>query len=145
MVYKWKATKVYSFVPFWDSIHHWKTKNTAKNQNFCKNCILWNIKQRKTQVPEKSQNSCKIKQKINIFWAQTGSKLSSVVAPKDYQKFSDGLQQEHSFKRSGCQVSVSVYFLFSTLPGRSTTFFLVQDPIVVGLGAITPVNNIIWN
>ena len=36
---------------------------------------------------------------------------SPAVAPKRYHKFSDR------------QVSLSVYFLFLTLPGRSTTFF----------------------
>ena len=36
--------------------------------NFRKNHILKNIKYCKTQVPEKSQNSYKIKQKRNIFW-----------------------------------------------------------------------------
>ena len=60
---KWNAPKVYAFGPFWGPIYHRKTKNIAWNQNFCKNYILRNIKQRKSQVPEKSQNSCKIKPK----------------------------------------------------------------------------------
>ena len=33
----------------------------AKNQDFCKTYIRRNIKQRKSEVPEKSRNSCKIK------------------------------------------------------------------------------------
>ena len=36
--------KVYSFDPSCGPMHLWKTKNTVKNQNFCENYILRNIK-----------------------------------------------------------------------------------------------------
>ena len=39
---KWNAVEVYSFGPYWRPIYRRKTKNIAKNQNFCKNCILRN-------------------------------------------------------------------------------------------------------
>ena len=82
---KWDAPKVYSFGPFSDPIYRRTSKNIAKNQNFCKNNILKNIKC-KSQVPEKSQNSCEIKQK-KVFWGvQIGSKLppSHGTAPKGH-------------------------------------------------------------
>ena len=84
-----------------------KTKISAKTASLGKS----------NSVRPRSQKNHRILVKLNkketIFWAQTGSKLppSPVVAPKGYQKFSNS------------QVSLSVYFLFSTLPGRSTTFF----------------------
>ena len=40
--FKWNVPKVYSFRPFWCWIYCWKTKNIAKNQNFCIKRILRN-------------------------------------------------------------------------------------------------------
>ena len=63
-------------------MYRWKTKNITKNQNVRKNYILRNIKQRKYQVPEKIQNSYKIKQKKTFWGVQIESKLPPVAAPK---------------------------------------------------------------
>ena len=41
-------------VLFWAQIYPWKTKNTAKNQNFLRNYILRTIKLHKSQVPDES-------------------------------------------------------------------------------------------
>ena len=60
-----------------------KPKILLKNQTFCKNYILRIIKQRKSQVQEKSQNSCKIKRKKNYL----GPNWPPVTVPKAYQKF----------------------------------------------------------
>ena len=60
---KQDVPKVYNFVPFLGPIYPRKTKNIAKNQNFFKNCILRTIKCHISHVPEKSQNSRRIKQK----------------------------------------------------------------------------------
>ena len=98
---------VHSFVLFWGPIQHWKTKSIAKTTSLG---ISNSVRPR----PQKNNRILvKVNKKETLFWAQTGSKLppSAVVAPKDYQKFSDS------------QVSFSVYFLFLTLPGRITTFF----------------------
>ena len=51
---------------------------------------------------------------------------------------------------SGCQVSSSGYLLFSTLPRRNDNVYFGSGPnwpILGGLGAITPVNNVrlSWN
>ena len=118
-----------------------KPKNITKTQNFCINCILRNNQQRESHVPEKSQNSWKIKPK-NIFWAQIGSKLLPWV--------------EGSFKNSHIAYNrtIHLYFLdvkfqllgichFRLQPEEITTFFFVQDPFlpIFGFfGAITTVN-----
>ena len=44
------------------------------------------------------------------------------AVPKGHQKFSHSLQEGLRSTLSGCQVSVSVYLLFSTLPRRNSRF-----------------------
>ena len=62
------------------TVYCYKTKNTAKNQNFCKKKnILSYIKLCKFQVLEKLKNSCKIKQKnphfLNPNWVKRLSEI----------------------------------------------------------------------
>ena len=65
--------KVSSFCPILGPIYPQKTKNLARNKNFSRNCIHCTIKLHKSQVPHKSQNSCKNFQIYKtIFWSQNG-------------------------------------------------------------------------
>ena len=108
-------------------------QNITKNQNFHKNCILRNIKQCKTQVSEKSKNSCKIKQKRKFFF---GPKLGLNCPLWLRQRV---IRNSHIVNNRTFWMPSSSFFVYSVLE------FWLWDPIVpilVSFGAITPVNNI---
>ena len=59
-------------IHFWAQFTPQKTENTAKNQNFPRNCILRTVKWHKFQVPDKLQNSYKNYQKTPFFGPRIG-------------------------------------------------------------------------
>ena len=58
---KWNAAEVYSFGPFWGPIYFRKSKNIAKNQDFCKKSILGN-----NYVSPRSQKNHRILEKLSL-------------------------------------------------------------------------------
>ena len=105
-----------------------------------------------SQVPEKSQNSCRIKEKkLGVGWgwggwggSQIGSKLPPGPTSKVYQKFSH-IYNGIIHLLSGCHVSSPGYLLFSTLRRRNDNVYFGSGPnwlILGGLGAITAVSNV---
>ena len=110
---KWNAAKVYTFGPVWGPIYCWKTKNIAKNQDFCKNCIL-----RNNNVNPRSQKNHRILGKLS---------LKTFFGPKlglNYHHGSKGHSKIlKAYKRTGCQVSVFWYLPFPTLVRRNHKVF----------------------
>ena len=60
--------KVDDFRPFLDPIYPRKPKILPKTKIFSRTYILMTIKQHKSQVPDKSQNSYKINLVVLKFW-----------------------------------------------------------------------------
>ena len=102
-------------------------------------------------LPLGNQKNClkpNFMQKMHSQEYQTTQVLGSRKITGPHQRF---IRNSHiSYNRvihllSGCQVSSSGYLLFSTLPRRNDNVYFGSGPnwpILGGLGAITPVNNV---
>ena len=106
-------------VYFWAQFTTGETKNITKNQNFCKTYILRNTKYQKSQVPEKWQNFCKIKQKNKQFFF--GSKLDlncplgqrKRVIRNSHIAYNRAVQSVYTFWIEGFKFWVFVVFYFT--------------------------------
>ena len=94
--------------------------------------------------PEELQNSCRIN--FKKFRGEGGHKLDLNFHLEPHERF---IRNSHIFFNrvihllSGCQVSSSGFFLFSTLPRRNNVYFRsgLIWPILGGFTVITPANN----
>ena len=123
------------------AVYHRKTKNIAQNQNFCKNYVIRNIKQRKFQVSEKSLNSCKDKQNKTFLGPKLG--LNCPLGSRNSSSEILAWRTIHLYF-----VDVKFQFLGicrSRLYPEETTVFFGSRPNWIhfwGFGAITQVKNV---
>ena len=107
-----ELVKVCIFGPALGPIYPRKTKNTVKNQNFYRNCIVRNIKWYSFQVPGKSRNFYKNYQKKPVFGAKNVLfKVKNSSKIKDQEVRDQIIITFSKFPNSGITVGEIIFVL----------------------------------